>query len=448
MFNTPPWLVPSGQMLGVRLTHATIGADRWAIARPSRRSLTFRDRLSLTVISVAALSALSGLLVGPPPQARAALVATGVPDRAAVRHDRTVVAGPPGVLGNDLNLLGGTTAIQVSDVSHGSLALRSNGGFTYAPDSGFVGTDSFRYRPSGLLSTAATVTITVTNAAPVARPDAYTWPAGTTLIVAAPGVLANDTDADGDELIADLVGGGISGSFDLGEDGSIRYTPGGGFSGSGTVSYRVWDGVAWSAPTTISLTRQSPTPTPTPAPTPNPTPTPTPTPPSIPLPVPVPLPSLPVPLPSLGLPPGPGPEPTGPPSSSVPRPSPGSSRSNDEPAARPREVDDGNAAPVVPPVSQGGSGDGPGGSGGAVEDGDGAPIGDLAPRVDFAELRLDLRPTGLNLLAGVEIWSVPAATLAVPGILLIIWVGLQAVGALAWIPAVRRLRGDGEPELR
>jgi hypothetical protein len=44
-----------------------------------------------------------------------------------------------------------------------------------------------------------------------------------------------------------------------------------------------------------------------------------------------------------------------------------------------------------------------------------------------------------------EIWSVPAATLGVPGILLIVWVALQAVGALAWIPAVKRLRGDEDP---
>jgi hypothetical protein len=48
----------------------------------------------------------------------------------------------------------------------------------------------------------------------------------------------------------------------------------------------------------------------------------------------------------------------------------------------------------------------------------------------------------IDLLAGVEIWSVPAATLGVPGILLIAWVALQGLGALAWIPAVRRLRGE------
>ena len=70
------------------------------------------------------------------------------------------------------------------------------------------------------------------------------------------------------------------------------------------------------------------------------------------------------------------------------------------------------------------------------------------PTVAFDEQRLDLGSMDVDLLGGVEIWSVPAATLGVPGTLLIIWVGLQAVGALAWIPAVRRLRGAGEREPR
>jgi hypothetical protein len=410
--------------------------------RPSAHR-TFRDWLSLVVASVVlAGTALSGVLVAPPQQARAALVATGVPDSATVKHDQTVVTAAPGVLGNDLNLLGGSTAILVSGVSHGTLDLRSNGGFSYAPDPGYVGTDSFRYRPSGLLSTAAKVTITITNAAPVANPDAYMWPAGATLVVAAPGVLANDTDADGDELIAELAGGGISGSFDLEEDGSLRYTPGGGFSGSGAVSYRVWDGLAWSATTTISLATQSPTPTPRPTPTPTP----------LPLPVPLPLPSLPLPLPlplpSIGLPPGPGPEPTGPPSSSAPRPTPEPSSPAADATTRPRVVDDGEGAPVAPPPSSDGS-DGFGGSGdiavdGTTVDGTGAPVATDGPRIAIAEPRLDLGSLGVDLLAGIEIWSVPAATLGVPGVLLLIWVALQAIGALAWIPAVKRLRGDEE----
>jgi Bacterial Ig domain len=421
--------------------------------RPSSAQRPFRDWLSLVTASVLlAGTALSGVIVGPPQQARAALVATGVPDSATVKHDQTLVWGPPGVLGNDLNLLGSSTAIQVSDVSHGTLDLRSHGGFTYTPDAGFVGTDSFRYRPSGLLSTAARVTITVTNAAPVASPDAYTWPAGTTLVVGAPGVLANDTDADGDVLIAELDGGGISGSFDLDEDGGFRYTPGGGFSGSGAVSYRVWDGLAWSATTTISLTTASPTPTPKPTPKPTPRPTPT----ATPLPLPVPLPSLPLPLPSLPLPsfgesPGPEPEPTRPPTSSAPSPSAEPSASEDGGSGQPRETDPDGAPAARPPSSGGsggtGSGDGVAGVG-ETAGGAAASVASDGPRIAFDEPQLDLGSMGVDLLAGIEIWSVPAATLGVPGILLLVWVALQGVGALAWIPAVRRLRGDEETQAR
>jgi hypothetical protein len=46
------------------------------------------------------------------------------------------------------------------------------------------------------------------------------------------------------------------------------------------------------------------------------------------------------------------------------------------------------------------------------------------------------------MLAGVGMFAVPAAVLGGPGLLLILFVTLQAVGALGWIPAVRRLRGE------
>jgi len=49
-------------------------------------------------------------------------------------------------------------------------------------------------------------------------------------------------------------------------------------------------------------------------------------------------------------------------------------------------------------------------------------------------------------LASVQVYAVPAAAIAVPGLVLLIWLGMQTIGALAWIPAVRRLRGrDDRP---
>jgi hypothetical protein len=51
----------------------------------------------------------------------------------------------------------------------------------------------------------------------------------------------------------------------------------------------------------------------------------------------------------------------------------------------------------------------------------------------------------LAVLDGFDTWSVPAAVVGVPGLLVVLWVALQTAGALAWIPAVRRMGGDREP---
>ena len=45
----------------------------------------------------------------------------------------------------------------------------------------------------------------------------------------------------------------------------------------------------------------------------------------------------------------------------------------------------------------------------------------------------------LGLLNGDYMWFVPAASVALPGLLVILWVVLQTIGALAWIPSVRRM---------
>lgn len=48
----------------------------------------------------------------------------------------------------------------------------------------------------------------------------------------------------------------------------------------------------------------------------------------------------------------------------------------------------------------------------------------------------------LALLDGPFVWIVPGAAVGVPGLLVLVFVALQAMGAMAWIPAVRRLGGD------
>jgi len=353
--------------------------------------------------------------------ARAALVATGVNDNYTVSHDHTLYLAAPGVLSNDLNLLGGTTAVLVSDVSHGVLDLRVSGRFTYDPDPGYVGSDSFRYRPSGLLSTAATVRIDVTNAPPVAHNDSYTWSGGT-LTVSSPGVMANDADADGDALTADLVGGGVSGSLDLDPDGGFQLKPGGGFGSSGSFQYRVSDGSIWSSPVTVTLTISGAAPTPVPTPRPTPTP--------------LPLPGL--PLPSVpGLLPTPRPTP-GPPGQTA-QPTPLPSRSPSTPPAASESPDP--AAPLpgaVPPAA------GPGGA--SDPDLQPQPAALHLPSRNGIDMGLDLGDLGT--IGGFATWAVPAATVGGVGLLVLLFVALQAGATVVWVPAVRRLRGERGPRRR
>ena len=81
------------------------------------------------------------------------------------------------------------------------MSLTQDGSFTYTPNAGFVGTDSFTYIiTDGVLTGQATVTINVTNTAPSAQPDSYSVQEGRMLTIAAPGLLANDSDADGDAV--------------------------------------------------------------------------------------------------------------------------------------------------------------------------------------------------------------------------------------------------------
>ena len=78
------------------------------------------------------------------------------------------------------------------------------------------------------------------NSAPQALADGpYAATEDTPLAVAANGVLANDTDADGSALTPTVVAGPANGSLTLNADGSFTYTPDDDFNGTDSFSYRV-----------------------------------------------------------------------------------------------------------------------------------------------------------------------------------------------------------------
>ncbi|MEX2560843.1 MAG: DUF4214 domain-containing protein, partial [Pirellulales bacterium] len=96
--------------------------------------------------------------------------------------------------------------------------------------------------------------IEVTNEAPVANDDFFlTLNETETVVVSAPGVLANDTDADGDDLTAQLVSGPTRGDLTLNANGSFTYAPGASFQGIDTFTYVATDGVDDSDPATVTI---------------------------------------------------------------------------------------------------------------------------------------------------------------------------------------------------
>ena len=94
----------------------------------------------------------------------------------------------------------------------------------------------------------------VVNTPPVANPDSYNTPANTALNVGAPGVLGNDTDADGDPITAVKVANPAHGTVTLNANGSFTYTPAAGYSGPDSFTYKANDGTADGNTATVSIT--------------------------------------------------------------------------------------------------------------------------------------------------------------------------------------------------
>ncbi|MGE0359378.1 MAG: Ig-like domain-containing protein [Vicinamibacterales bacterium] len=103
------------------------------------------------------------------------------------------------------------------------------------------------------LAAALTITTAPVNQPPVAVNDAVSIPFNSTLNAPAPGVLANDSDPEGQGLTAQLVSNVSHGSLSLGSSGSVVYVPAAGFSGIDSFTYRASDGVNQSNVATVTI---------------------------------------------------------------------------------------------------------------------------------------------------------------------------------------------------
>jgi hypothetical protein len=87
-----------------------------------------------------------------------------------------------------------------------------------------------------------------------AQADSYHTTPNTPLLVAAPGVLANDSDSHNDPLSAVLTSGPMTGTVVVATTGAFTYTAPIGFIGSVTFTYQASDGLLFSTPAVVTIT--------------------------------------------------------------------------------------------------------------------------------------------------------------------------------------------------
>jgi hypothetical protein len=210
---------------------------------------TYRARQGTATSAPAAVR----VLVNGPPVVR--------PDGYTVAVGGALHVKPPGLLANDTDPDTATPSLRAQRVrgpAHGVATIGLYGRLHYRPDTGFTGTDTLTYRARdayGFWSAPALVTIQVgaVNRPPIGAPDSYTTGEDIPIEMSAPGVLANDSDPDGDALVAEQLTGTQHGGVSLASDGSFIFDPGIDADFDVSFTYRVGDGRSWSGPITVSI---------------------------------------------------------------------------------------------------------------------------------------------------------------------------------------------------
>ncbi|GAA4266088.1 Ig-like domain-containing protein [Frondihabitans peucedani] len=176
---------------------------------------------------------------------------TAADDSYSTPTDRQLTVASPGVKGNDAGT--GITITGHTDPANGTLTGfdSTTGAFTYTPNSGFAGEDTFTYTEQD--SSGQTVSPTVTiYVGPTAVADTGTVATGGTVTAtAADGVLANDR---GSKLTASNASSPAHGTVDLRADGSYTYTSTDSFSGQDTWTYDVTDAGRNTSTGTVTMT--------------------------------------------------------------------------------------------------------------------------------------------------------------------------------------------------
>ena len=193
---------------------------------------------------------------------------TAAGDTASLNEDTSTAIN---VVANDTDVDGDTlTPIAIGGSPVGAVAINGNGTIQYTPPPNYYGSDSFSYTVSdghgGTASANVTVTVAAVNDPPTADPKTYTTNYGTAVTATLTGA-----DIETCELSFQIVTppahgslGGIGSKICVtllppySDSATVKYTPASGWSGVDTFTYRVRDGVLYSAPATVTVTTGPP----------------------------------------------------------------------------------------------------------------------------------------------------------------------------------------------
>jgi serine protease AprX len=153
---------------------------------------------------------------------------------------------------------GGSLAFALDTAPTGMSIGGSTGLIAWTPTVAQVGANAVKVRvtdPTGLsgFQTYA-VTVLASNRPPVSGNDSYSVAQGATLNSAAPGVLANDSDPDGNAITAVLKSAPAHGSLTLNANGAFVYTPTAGYAGADSFTYAATDGTLTGNTASVALT--------------------------------------------------------------------------------------------------------------------------------------------------------------------------------------------------
>ena len=169
------------------------------------------------------------------------------PLERVLQEDASLTVQAPGVLA--AYQLPRDQAFQVrllSNVFNGELDLQADGSYTYTPSANFFGTDSFLFQilNGDAVVHTGTVVLDVTNVqdSPIGGADAYSTVEDKPLRIKAPGILANDSDPDGEAITFEILDEPKHGRFEIQEDGGFTFQPDANWHGETQFRYKIHSG--------------------------------------------------------------------------------------------------------------------------------------------------------------------------------------------------------------